>query len=437
MSKAVARKGGGSDLGVIVGVVVAIVALIYFFGGGDRTSRLDRAATGFAGMVEWLRAGEVETLVFRGEGSLSQDRVGLRVLPVYDVDLQNDRVAPTNNLEIINQFSESDLALDVFDDKVALLPTLVILPKWRTGVRALGFAHQGLLIPPPELDRLLGQIGERDARMLREQSGLTTLTYELDGSEMEVTLFHAQTVSLSTCVPILGSRRAMLFGRCQSPSGADYHLLADPDVMSNHGLRLGGNADLAFSIIERMAGERQVVFDLTNRVHTYERRPTREIRERSPDELARMFRYPFSVLWFGFALVSLLVLWRAIVRYGPLARIYDDEPRASKEVSIAAKARLLRLSNHDAPLLNSHITQRIQALASDLIGPHRPPGVDGLTLVTRLVGRKSPVLADELREASIRAADDTTPHELVRQLDRFESVFDRIEHEFGRTSGAR
>ena len=46
-----------------------------------------------------------------------------------------------------------------------------------------------------------------------------------------------------------------------------------------------------------------------------------------------------GVTWLGFALLSALVLWRAVTRYGPLARIYDDEPRASKTVSIAAKAR--------------------------------------------------------------------------------------------------
>ena len=430
-------RGGSSDLVIIGAVALAIVGAIYLFSGGERTSRLDRAATGFAGMVQWLRAQEVETLVFRGEGVLSEERAGLRILPLYDVDLETDRIRPRNNLEVVLQISETDMPRDVFERKVADLPSLVILPKWRTGMRALGFAHKDLLIPGPAITHLLGQIGLPRSRIVHEESGLTRYDYELDGSDHEISLFHGQMVSGTDCTPILGTRRAMLFGRCASAEGDTYYLLSDPDLMDNHGLRLAGNAGLAEAIIERHRGEGPAVFDLTTRVYTYRRIDRREARERSWEEIGRMFAYPFSVLWIAFACVSLLVLWRGVTRYGPLARVYDDEPGASKEVSIDAKARLLRLSDHDAQLVNSHITARLQALAAELLGAHRPAGVDTLTLLTRLVARRSPALADELTAASTRVADHTPIAELVRQLDRFETAYDRISHEFGRIAGAR
>ena len=129
------------------------------------------------------------------------------------------------------------------------------------------------------------------------------------------------------------------------------------------------------------------------------------------------------------------MLWRAVTRYGPLARAYDEEPRASKEISIAAKARLLRLANHDVALLASHIRARLAHLAAELLGPHRPVDRDPLMILTQLIERRSPELADELRAASALPKTATiSPAEVLRRLDRFENCYDRVTHEFGRAS---
>ena len=118
-----ACAGRGWTGGAVVGAaLLGVLALLWLIGGGERD--LHRSAAGFAGLVAWLDANEVDARTFRGGSYLVQGEVGLRLLPLHDTDLERDRAYPATPEEVIAQSSEKDLARYVVRAKVELLPTL-------------------------------------------------------------------------------------------------------------------------------------------------------------------------------------------------------------------------------------------------------------------------------------------------------------------------
>jgi hypothetical protein len=432
--------------GIAVGAaLLGVLGLLWLFGGAERD--LHRSAVGFAGLVAWLDANEIDARAFRGGSYLVQGAVGLRILPLHDTDLARGRRLPESSEEMIAQSSESDLSAYVVRAKIELLPTLVVLPKWRTGMRALGAAHRELLIPADELARLVGQIPGLDGRIRRDPAGYVEAPLQgaLAGAGAPIGLHHPQTLRGSGCEPLIGTAREMLLARCALPADRDrargeishFWLLADPDLMNTHGLTRAGNAEAALRIVQQLAAGRPVVLDLSDEVLAVQPSGPDDARE-GWRRWSRLFAWPFVMVWIGFLAVAALVLWRALTRYGPVARLHEDAPRASKEVSIDAKARLLRLARHDRALLAAHIRHRLQQVAAELAGPHLPPGADPLAVLTRLVRRRAPELADELAEAArLPNYRRDWSGVLLRRLDRFENALRQVRNEFGRAAGTR
>lgn len=429
-----AGRGRGSAVAVGA-VLIGLLALVWVIAHGDRD--VPHGATGFAGLVEWLDANDVEARSFSGGGVLVEGQIGLRVLPLHDVDLTAERKPPTTREEVIAETSETDQSLSIVAEKPRLLPTLIVLPKWRAGVRELGVAHRDLLIPAEMLTRLARQIPGVRGRVRQDPDGYGVMPA---GSARTIGLFHAQTLAGSGCEPVIGTSEALLLGRCKVPGRQDgdreerFWVLADPDLMDNHGLTLAGNAAVALDFVRGVAGAQPVVLDLTDDIYAVDEDWLAH--QRSWADIARIFGPPFTPVWIAFGAIAALVLWRALVRYGPLARI-EEGPRASNEVSIDARARLLRLAGQDAALMRAHFQARMQALAADLLGPHRPSGREPLAVLAEIAGRRAPGLAEELAEAA-RLPDGARadPRELLRRLDRFETCLQRIRDEPRRAAGA-
>ena len=432
---------GGIAIGIAVfAAALVVLALLWL---SDRAERdLPRSAAGFAGLVAWLDENGLDARSFRGGVYLVQGEVGLRILPLYDTDLDRDRELPETSEEVVAQTSEDDIVRHVVAAKIGLLPTLVVLPKWRTGMRALGVAHRELLIPGAEVARLMEQLPGRGGRVRRDPAGYVERS--LPGAGGVIGLHHPQTLAGSGCTPLIGTGSDMLLGRCALPGakagGAEermshFWLLADPDLMNTHGLTRAGNAGVALGLVRGLAAGQPVVLDLSSDVLTVG--PSRpEDESRGQSDWARLFAWPFAMVWIGFALVALLVLWRALTRYGPVAHPYEDAPRASKEVSIDAKARLLRLGRHDRALLAAHIRHRLARVAAELAGPQAASG-DPLAVLTRLVGRRAPELAHELTEsARLPNYRRDWSGVLLGRLDRFEACLTKVRNEFGRAAGA-
>ncbi|MEM9139593.1 MAG: hypothetical protein AAGB15_07145 [Pseudomonadota bacterium] len=441
---------------IIAGIVGAVIlGAVFFLSGAERP--LKRGATGFDALVSWLKANEIEARAFNGGSMLKSHTLGLRILPLFDDDMTSPRAVPETREAMIDQTAEEDLRSGVYRGKLRSQPTLVILPKWRTGMRALGVAHQDLLIPEDRLRILLRQMGFDRPAIRRADGGFATERWRLAGDTIETTLLHAQTIDSGDCQVLVGTKGSALLLRCgteeapvaeetsevenTSTSGSDktrrtdpvHWILTDPDVMANHSLALGGNGQAALAIVNALKTDNPVIVDWTTARFSTDNPWQAERRDRTWEDFARMFRWPFAMIWIAFAIVGGLVLWRAVTRYGPLAPELAEEPLAAKTTAIDAKARLLRLTGHDAALLKTHITQRLAQLAADLLGPHRPAGADPMEALRPLVTRTNPDLAAELaRLATLPQGADP-----LRHLDDFETCIDRIKHEFGRPTDLR
>lgn len=430
------RKGDPVVIAILAVVGLALVAVFLFFW-GQRDDDLGREAIGFEGLVNWLDRHDIEARRFRGGGVLTRQNTGLRIHALHDDDLTTVREEPETDLAYILQTSEIDQYASVVREKIRLIDTMIVLPKWRSGMRLARVGHELLLIPSRIPERLLDQIG-LDGDTDRE-SGFRGFDYEdADGRRLQAAIFWPQTLSdADACEPVIGTRREMLLADCDW-GRTRVLVLADPDLLNNQGLRLGDNAEIALDLIRRYADGLPVLYDTTLRVHAHDPdAPVPERRDRSWEELARMLDWPFTVVWAAAIALAALVLWRSWVRYGPPARPMRDGLRAAKEVSIAAKGRLLRLSGHDTKLLESWAEARCQRLAAEILGPHRPAGTPA-EQVAKALGSRDPELAREFEGARQGIARGSTLGEgdLVRRLDRFEKILERVLDEFGRPATA-
>lgn len=442
-------RDGGQNTVLVIVVVLAVIGLIWLVQ-REQERDLDRSAVGMAGLVEWLRADDVEARLFRGGAPLVRGKIGLRILPLYDTDLDAERVPPTSEEEVIAEHSERDLHAWVLRNKVRSLPTLVVLPKWRAGMRKLRVAHRDLLIDDRDMNRLLRQFVGPDARLRRDPEDFTRRaprsTSDLD---FDSALVYAQAVRDIQCDPLVGSDQEVFLAECRTslldddesdanlgdrlPPEARFWLLSDPDLLSNHGLGLGGNAETARRLVRHLKQDGPVIIDVSTSIYAVDPSDLVDHRKRTWEDFLRLFAWPFSVIWVAFFFVAALVLWRAVVRGGPVKTPPSDQPRGSRSVSIDAKARLLRLSGHDTALMRLHLRQRLQSLYAVLFGPHRKARDEPLAEIVTAVARRAPHLATELSNA-VSAIDQSAPSGPgpVALLDRFETSYQRIVDEFGR-----
>ena len=433
-----APRRGGLDWPVFVVGGAILLALLWFFA-GDSSRALQRGATGFSGLVSWLKDEGFDARSFKGGGSLVRGDVGLRILPLFDTDLEKPRKRPETREDVLAETSLEDIRLKIVRHKIEDHPTLIVLPKWRGGMPILGVAHERLLIPAGEINRILRQIGLEGVATRRDPGGFS----DMGARGGRIGLMHAQTLKGTGCTPVLGTEDAFILGRCAVPAGYEesdsastyFWLLADPDLANNHGLALAENAPVFSAVLKSAEITGPILLDLTKIDHTVGDDWLEDRHERTWEDFARMFEWPFTMIWVAFICVGALVLWRAVTRFGPVARTGEEQPLASKEISIDAKARLLRLAGQDAPLLAEHVQARIAQLAAEILGPHRRTDQTPLEMLYRLIRRRDPRLADELAEAA-HIPEGIAPDDIIHRLDRFETCYDKVIHGFGRTPGA-
>jgi hypothetical protein len=115
-----------------------------------------------------------------------------------------------------------------------------------------------------------------------------------------------QLIVKSSLTPIVATRAGVLIGE-EIERGHKIWIVSDPDILSNHGLFSGANAQFAGALIEAMRGKNgAVIFDET--VHGFAAPAANPMRA--------LFQFPFIVaVLYGLAAL-LVVLWSAFGRMG-------------------------------------------------------------------------------------------------------------------------
>ncbi|RKQ96233.1 hypothetical protein [Maricaulis maris] len=467
--------GAGGQRNVVnwlaLGLLAAVtVTAAWMLARQDRAPALEHSALGFDGLAVWLALDGMDTRRFLGRGPLSGDGVGLRILPLYDTDL--DTVSG-RNFEPEGAYltdTQRNMFRHVVTMKADTLPTLVVLPKWRDGVRLVGVTHPEFLIarergaadpvasevdaadadtadagadaaeadtaasdPSPD-EASQTRFGRPDTDEDRHSQPVTYVEPELlaigdTGWEtLDVSgfadgmarLYAPQWMTLPEgCEALIGVPERALLGRCEFDD-LSYWVLSDPDLLNNHGLTQAGNADLARQLVRRLADGGDVLVDYSTAVFLT---ATPDEHQRSWADMARMFEPPFTWLWLAGGGLLVLLLWRAGLRGRPLIAVFEHGHGAARQVALRAQARLMRNAQADGALIRTLVANRRQALAEAWLGRERRTG-HAFQRTVALLRLKDRELAARLTDIFDRA--DALP-DRIRQDVAIDALAD-VEH---------
>lgn len=431
--------GNKGPMVVVAGLILAGLAGLFLLRGGEEGGYIDRSVIGLHGLIPVYEADNLPVRASNRRLHPNREDLSFRLLPLYDIDLEKPPQRPTTKDELFHQQTQKDMERFAFETKLIELPTVLVLPKWRTGFVETGIAHDLTLIRSGNLSRLLRQIGLKDARINR--AGPEFLRGTLFGAD--VALFQAQSLPRDTlpehCRPeaALGESVFVLSCDLLEAEHATW-IVTDPDLLNNHGLGLGDNARFATALARRVGGEitRDIYVDTSPDLLTeYEATDVeRRDYERTADDFGRMFDYPFNVLWAMLALVIAVVYWRGTRRFGPVRPLDDpgDGHGISREASIAAKARLLRLSGHDGHLVSDFVQAQLVDITRQVFGPDQ--GAAGQERLFAHLARQDPTLAREF-EATARALISEAPSlpqaEIYRLLGTYKLLLKQVVERYG------
>jgi hypothetical protein len=167
--------------------------------------------------------------------------------------------------------------------------------------------------------------------------------------------------------PIIGDADHMLLGQI-TVNKRKIWVLADPDVISNHGLAQPGNAALAVAMIARLRrGTGSIVFDET--IHGFLSPPA------SP--LLLLFRFPFVMATIQGAITIALLLWATLGRFGP-PQPAPSPMSAGRKALLENIAKLIEFTGHQEVMIKRYVVETVRDVARQL---HAPRGLATAALV--------------------------------------------------------
>jgi hypothetical protein len=420
---------------IILGVLAILIVGALFYVMSQRQQALRGSPAGLNGLQVWLSSQDQDIQNFVGGWPLRTDDLGLLIVPLYDTDLTADRELPLTQDDLIIKQDEYDLSLYIVQAKAREVPTLLVLPKWRSGMRLTGLVHPLLLVERERLAETLYGVLDVDDVMLSygREPFVSFPDRQNSSANNQAVIYAAQMFAASGCKPILGTVKAMILGACPlAITGAQetVFVLSDPDLINNHGLVLGDNAFVVRDFLTQVADGKSVVIDYS-RDNWLTRIEDQVQRDRTWADLQRFFTPPFTLIWIGFVIATLLTLWRAAFRFGPL-RAERDGIGASKLMAIEARARLMRLSNRDGALVSDYSKARLAATATTLFGAAHARPLSNPEAFLAFTQRRHPKYAKALAEilnAMWSMPDSAPPAQAMAAVAELDRLLEQITHD--------
>ncbi len=231
--------------------------------------------------------------------------------------------------------------------------TLIVLPKWRGYTRPYGEHLASVSAVDLATVQALARVVADDAEIVRPESAGPWRDEVFHG---QPTLAHPQLVRSSKLCPLVSDGENMLIARvCREPS---IFVLADPDLIANHGLWRGDNAVLAMSAVSLMRnGDGPVLTPGA---------PVRQASTTKPSIWRLAFEPPFVLITFAGLVAIAIAVWLAVMRFGPPTAEAPDRPPGVHTL-IEVGARLLgaragdRLLRRYAELVVLDLGRRLHA----------------------------------------------------------------------------
>ncbi|HET6610790.1 MAG TPA: hypothetical protein VFG83_02325 [Kofleriaceae bacterium] len=233
--------------------------------------------------------------------------------------------------------------------------TLVVLPKWAITPDPdhRGWAKSASLIPADSVAHVLDLLGLHCSVARPEASGSFSSPYAAApalGSTQLIT-------DCPELAPIIDADGGMLLGRWEGHLG-EVWVLADPDLMSNHGLDDGENAELIVQILTDVGAHREVfAFDET--IHGFGQNLSLRRKLLSP---------PLSYAALSAIVAALILVWMGSGRFGaPVAEgpgTARDHHAPGKMFLIHNTAALLLHGGHTQHMLSRYLDTAITTVLS-------------------------------------------------------------------------
>jgi len=149
--------------------------------------------------------------------------------------------------------------------------------------------------------------------------------------------------------PIVECTEGVLFARL-----GDAHVLADPDLLQNHGLGRSQNAELLLRIVDDLTRKGGLIVDETLHGHLYE-----------PSIWQALGEFPLVLVTVHLVLLALFVVWIAHGRFGP---VLAEPPAigAGKAFLIDNVVALLRGHKHVPNAAQRYFRQQVARAATQL-----------------------------------------------------------------------
>ncbi|MBO0754265.1 MAG: hypothetical protein J2P54_00255 [Bradyrhizobiaceae bacterium] len=332
-------------LGWLAAVVAAFALSIYLlaFGGGAPEQRAvvgpsaySRSAIGYAGLAELIRLAGTTVVKVRSGGASPGGAGKLVVL-----------ANPPTGWEDEDRYRFGDT------DRV-----LIIMPKWYgyRNLRHSGWITDASPVPFFEGDRVLRKAGVtgRTARVPRPESFPTNALGIAPELPAEV-----QVIENTKLRPVVADGSRVLVGE-QADGRRRIWIVADPDILSNHGLFAGRNAEFAITLINALVPPKgEVIFDEWVRGQAV---PS------GSNPLTLMLRFPFIVVTLELVAAAAFLLWAAMPRFGkpmPAPEILA----AGKQSLIENAAGLLRYSGRPEVTIATYVRLSVRNVARELRSP--------------------------------------------------------------------
>ena len=364
----------------IVGAVLVFAISIFFMSGAELggpdtfgASTFSRSAVGHEGFADVLQQLSIPVVKSRASSleKLSPGSVLVIAEPTHTSDIENT-------------------VRGLLKAKTVLL----VLPKW-------------FVVPNPDKPGWIAQAGEGPLSDAQWTLGLVaprgevtrergTVNWTTNALGIAPTIdAPIQLVRGDRLRPIIGAMEGMLVGEI-SDRDHKVWVLADPDVINNHGFANGSNAALAIALINKLGnGEAGAVFDET--VHGL------VVSAKSPFRL--LFTFPFVVATMQALIAAALLLWATIGRFGAPQSV-PPPLSAGREGLLQNMAKMVEFGGHQDVMVRRYVQETVRDVASQLHAPRELSG-NGLIAWLQRVGLARGVTID--CEAVLLEAAESAP----------------------------
>ncbi len=343
-------------IGWVAAAVLSFAASLFFMSRGEESrsganavgpSSFSRSAIGHAGFAETLRALGLTVIKSQYDSRAKLGEGGVLVI-----------AEPGGR-----RSGASDDIADLLDAKTVLL----VLPKWaglpsKTHPGWIGYAG---LVPEIAADGVLN-LAVAQAELVRLDSAPTWTKNELGHDPTlvaPVQVIHGG----SGLRPIVATDTDVLLGEI-AENGRRLWVLADPDVIENHGIGEGDNAAFAAALVRALqSGGGSVVFDET--VHGFVARPDNPLR--------LMFQFPFVVVTLQGLMAIGLLLWATLGRFGA-PETAPPALSSGKQALVESAAKLLGYAGYQQRMVRRYVQACLRDVARQL---HAPRGLSESALL--------------------------------------------------------